>query len=231
MLVALGLMAGLITTLAGMGGGTLLVLALALLEDPVTALAVSTPALLLGNLHRVLLYRHAIVWPEAWRMAGGGIAGAVGGGLLVRGLPEAFISTLMLLVVAMALAQHFGLKLRPPRNATLPVAAVCGAISATAGGAGTIAGPYLLSRGLAGVPYVATGAVTAASIHIGKLSAYASTGVATWETLTRGLLLAALIAAGNVLGEHLRRRMGAHRQRRLQLGVMVACAGMALAGL
>ena len=231
MLVALGLMAGLITTLAGMGGGTLLVLALALLEDPVTALAVSTPALMLGNLHRVLLYRHAIVWPEAWRMAAGGVAGAIGGGLLVSGLPETFISTLMLLVVSLALAKHFGLKLRPPRGATLPVAAVSGVISATAGGAGTIVGPYLLSRGLAGVPYVATAAVTATSIHIGKLSAYASTGVSTWETLGQGLLLAGLIAVGNVLGERLRRRVGQHRQKRLQFGVMVACAGMALAGL
>lgn len=231
MLVVLGLMAGVITTLAGMGGGTLLVLALALLEDPVTALAVSTPALMLGNLHRVLLYPRQVVWPEAWRMAVGGIAGAVGGGLLVSGLPEAFISTLMLLVVALAMAKHFGLRLHPPQDATLPVAAVCGVISATAGGAGTIVGPYLLSRGLSGVPYVATGAVTASSIHIGKLSAYASTGISTWETLIQGLVLAALIAIGNVLGERLRRRVGEHRQKRLQLGVMVACAGMALAGL
>jgi uncharacterized protein len=230
-LVLLGLMAGLTTTLAGMGGGTLLVLALALVHDPVTALAVSTPALMLGNLHRVALYRKQIVWTEAKWLVAGGLPAALVGGLLVAGLPDAFISGLMLLVALLATGKHLGLPLKPPAGATLPVAALTGVVSATSGGGGVIAGPYLLARGLQGVPYVATGALGAASIHLGKITAYGATGLATTDTLVRGLALAALIAAGNLLGERMRRFIGDTRQQRLQLGVMVACVGMALAGL
>lgn len=230
-LVLLGLMAGLTTTLAGMGGGTLLVLALALLYDPVTALAVSTPALMLGNLHRMALYRTHIVWSEAKWLLAGGLPAALVGGFQVSGLPETLISGLMLVVALLAMGKQLGLPLKPPAGATLPVAALTGVVSATSGGGGVIAGPYLLARGLKGVPYVATGALGAAGIHLGKITAYGATGVSTTDTLLQGLALAALIAAGNLLGERIRRFIGDSRQQRLQLGVMVACVGMALAGL
>ena len=48
----LGILAGILTTLAGLGGGMLLVLALSLTSSPVTELAATAPALSLGNLHR-----------------------------------------------------------------------------------------------------------------------------------------------------------------------------------
>lgn len=230
-LVALGLIAGLTTTLAGMGGGTLLVLALALLYDPLTALALSTPALFVGNLHRLSVYRRHIVWSEARPLVLGGFLGAVVGGFLAAGLPAWLIQALMVGMAVLALGKALGLPFRPPAKATLPVAGVVGLVSATSGGGGLIAGPYLLARGLVGVPYVATGAVGAAAVHLGKLGAYTSAGLSTWDTLGRGLVLALLIAGGNVAGERLRRHLGEGRQKTLQVGVMVACVGMALAGL
>ncbi len=231
MLIALGLMAGLTTTLAGMGGGTLLVLALSLLYDPITALALSTPALLFGNLHRVALYRKQIVWSEARPMMLGGFAGAVLGGFVVAGLSGWMIQGLMVVMAALALGKSLGLPLKPPSGATLPVAAVTGLVSATSGGGGVIAGPYLLARGLSGVPYVATGAIGAAAIHLGKVGAYGIVGVGDLSTLGSGCLLALLIALGNLVGERVRRSFGDGGQKRLQVGVMVACVGMALAGL
>ena len=189
-LVALGLIAGLTTTVAGMGRGTLLVLALALLYDPLSALALSTPALLAGNLHRVALYRRQIVWSEARPLVLGGFLAAAVGGFVAAGLPGWLIQSLMLGMAVLALGQALGLPLKPPAQATLPVAGVVGLVSATSGGGGLIAGPYLLARGLSGVPYVATGALGAAAVHVGKLGAYSTVGVSSWDTLGRGLALA-----------------------------------------
>ena len=54
-LAALGTIAGILTTLAGQGGGLFLLLAIAALVGPHEALAITAPALLLGNLHRAVL--------------------------------------------------------------------------------------------------------------------------------------------------------------------------------
>ena len=71
MLVMLGLMAGLVTTLAGMGGGMLLTLALAAWwGDPLRAIVVATPALLVGNAHRLLLFRQHVQWRLALPFVG-----------------------------------------------------------------------------------------------------------------------------------------------------------------
>jgi hypothetical protein len=56
-LVPLGLLAGVLTTVAGMGGGMMLVVVLSLVWDPRVALASTAPALLVGNAHRAYLYR------------------------------------------------------------------------------------------------------------------------------------------------------------------------------
>ena len=49
LLAALGIAAGLITTVSGFGGGMLLVSVLALVWDPLSALTVTSVALLIGN--------------------------------------------------------------------------------------------------------------------------------------------------------------------------------------
>src|SRR5688572_1452872 len=57
LVVLLGIAAGFLTTVAGMGGGLLLVTALAVVWGPHVALPVTSLALLVGNLHRLALYR------------------------------------------------------------------------------------------------------------------------------------------------------------------------------
>src|SRR5438045_2862535 len=60
-LLALGIASGILTTLAGQGGGMALLLACSALFGPRFAIALTTPALLLGNLHRAALFRAAVV--------------------------------------------------------------------------------------------------------------------------------------------------------------------------
>ena len=55
--VFLGLLAGILTTIAGQGGGLMLLLACSSMLGPHAALAVTAPALLFGNLHRSILLR------------------------------------------------------------------------------------------------------------------------------------------------------------------------------
>ncbi|MCB9763631.1 MAG: sulfite exporter TauE/SafE family protein [Alphaproteobacteria bacterium] len=224
----LGVAAGLITTVAGMGGGLLLLLSLALLNDPLTALAVSAPALLVGNAHRVWLYRRDVDRRTVLPFAIGALLGAIPGGLLATKLPSGLITGAMLIMALLALGKAMGLKVEPPARAALPYGAFTGAVTATSGGAGVLVGPFMMARGLTGTAYVASNAAVACTMHLGRLTAYGLGGVADGGTIAHGLVLAAAIATGNLLGDAARRRLGGQRQSWLQRAVMVGCVGLAL---
>ena len=86
-LASLGVAAGLITTLSGFGGGVLLVTCLALLWDPLTALTISSLALLGGNAQRLFLFRADVDWRFSLPVVLGVIPGALGGALLATNMP------------------------------------------------------------------------------------------------------------------------------------------------
>lgn len=227
----LGLAAGLITTVAGMGGGTMLVLAHAALGDPLQALVVTSPALMIGNTHRLWQERRNLHRETALAVAPWAIGGALLGGLVAVGLPPLMLSGLMAGMAALASARLFGLEWRPPRASVGPFAALAGAVSATTGGGGLLMGPFLLARGLRGAQYIATGSAAAIAIHVGRNLAYGLGGAAGLEDYGRAALIALSITAGNQLGRGLRRALGEGRVQTLQHGVMLGCVALGVWGL
>jgi uncharacterized protein len=230
-MILMGVVAGVVTTVAGMGGGMLLLLGLAALTDPLSALAVTAPALLVGNLHRVWLYRAKLSRPTAKALALGALPGAVVGGLAATQLPEMVLQTAMLLLAGLAVARAMGwLKWSPPAVATLPMGFVTGGITATSGGAGVLLGPFLLARGLVGPAYVGTMAVGAVAMHTGRLAAYGLGGIVDRRVILQGLGLALAIMVGNLAGDRLRLLLGEVGQKRVQLTVLVTLAALAVGG-
>jgi hypothetical protein len=232
LLLPFGLFAGALTTVAGLGGGQLLVLALAALWDPRTALVVSAPALLAGNTHRLWLYRNRLDLRVGGAFATGALPGSILGGIVAVGLPQAVIHGLILTATAAAISRALGLwSWTPKRRALLPMGFVIGTVCATSSSAGLLVAPLLLATGLAGETYVATSALCAASMHIGRLSGYGLGGALTWPLLGTSLVLALCIVAGNLLGDRLRRRLAPRAGRWIEHGVLVACVALALVGL
>ena len=227
----LGILGGALTTVAGMGGGLTMVVVLSLFVSPVEAFAITAPALLVGNAHRIRMYRDQVPWAEVKPLVLGAIPAAIAGGLVATALPDAVLRGLIVLVAGLALARVvFKLSVSPGRGWNGLAGGLAGFVSATTGGGGVIMGPFLLSRGLTGRAYVATGACTAVAIHLFRVISYHAGGAATWRTLGLGAALAALLALGNLVGDRVRRAMGPTQQTRLQVGVMVVCVGLALAG-
>jgi uncharacterized membrane protein YfcA len=227
-LVPLGLAAGALTTVAGLGGGQLLVLALAALFGPRTALAASAPALFAGNLHRYALYRAHEQRRVARSFAAGAVPGSLLGGLAAVGLPTWLIQTLLVATTALAIARKLGrFEWRPRTSAFGPAGFAIGAICATSSGAGLLLGPLLLATGLTGAPYVATSSFCAASLHLGRLVGYGLGGLMTRATLEASLVLAVAILAGNLLGDRLRRHIGARASSWIEHGTLAACVALA----
>jgi uncharacterized membrane protein YfcA len=228
-LVGLGLFAGSLTTVAGVGGGQLLILALAALFDPGVALVVSAPALLLGTAHRVALYRREIDWSFSRPFIAGAFPAATAGGLLAVTLPSLLISILLVVSTSFAVARAAGwIVIRPPR-AALPVAGLgIGLLCATSSGASLLLTPILLCTGSSGTPYIATGAVCMAAMHIGRLMGY---GVGGWlgaATTTMSLLVATAILIGNLIGDRLRGHIPAVATPWIEHGTLAACVLLAV---
>lgn len=232
LLLLLGSLAGWLTTVAGLGGGVLLVLALSLGSTPAEALALSSPALLVGNLHRLALGRRDVDLRVAAPFALGAVPGSAIGGLLAVAMPAVLLQTLLVLTTGLALARALGRGLpRPSRAAFVPAGLALGAAAATTGSAGLAVGALLQSSGLTGAHYVATAAAAGTAMHVGRIAGYGVGGLVTHASVLHSAILAAAILAGNALGGPTRRRLAPATCTRLELGVLIACVGLALAGL
>lgn len=230
-LIPLGILAGALTTLAGLGGGLILVATLALLFDARTALAITAPALMIGNLHRSILYRRHVATDVAMRVAGGGFVGALLFGWFALRCPDLLLRVLLLSATALALAKVLGfVELTIERRFLAPMGFVVGAVTATSGGGQALLAPTLLSVGLSGEVYVSTAATCALMVHVGRVIAYGSGGAMDGRTLARAGALAAFVLVGNLLGSRLRPRLHVSTLRALELGALVLVVVLTIGG-
>jgi uncharacterized membrane protein YfcA len=230
-LAPLGLAAGILTTIAGLGGGFLLLVAMSLLSDPMTALAATSPALLASNAHRGFLFRQHVSRRVALPFALGAAPGGIAGGLLAGSLPPHALHAIMVGVALLGITRALGWwSLRVPPAAIAPAGFFVGAMTGTSGGAGILAGPVLLASGLRGDPYVATIAVAAVAMHSGRLGAYVASGEVTRSTLVMAAVLFVALAAGNLVGRRIRSWFAEATKLRVEIAALVACVLLSLIG-
>lgn len=227
-----GILAGVLTSMAGLGGGILLLLGLSAVWPPAVALATTAPAMLLSNFHRLWMLRTEVDRSIAKGFAWGAIPGSFAGGLLVSKTPDVVLRWLMVAMTALAMGR--ALKLydwRPRAWAMVPAGAGIGAISAAVGGAGLLVGPLFLSAGLTGKRFVATIAAAAVALHVGRVVAYGFGGLMTQQTLTYAVVLTGSLMVGNVVGLGMRDRvLNDARAQRLEFAALLVCVGLSLFG-
>ncbi len=231
LLLLLGIAAGALTTIAGLGGGQLLVLTLVATGDARTALVLASPALLAGNLHRAWTFRHAVDRRVVVSFVSGALPGSLLAGGLTAALPVWVVHAVMLATTAASIARATGVwKPRFGAVAMAPAGLGIGILSAGTG-TGLLVAPLLLAHGLSGAAYLATSSWCAAAMHAGRISGYAFGDLLDGPTLARSAVLAAGIIAGNLVGERARRHIPARAGTFLEQGVLVLCVVLALAGL
>jgi len=229
---ALGIAAGMVTTIAGFGGGLLLVVMLAATLDPLTALALTSLALLVGNTHRVGMLKHAIETRVVAPYLAGALPGAIIGAAVAVSLPIWLIHALIVGAVAFAFGRTLGwFHYAPGRRALVPAGALVGVVTATSGGGGLLQGPTFLAYGLSGDAFVATMSTCAVFIHIGRIGGYAYGGLISGHLLVQAGLLAITIVAGNLLGRRISSRLPSGARRGIELGTLTLCTLVGVLGL
>lgn len=227
----LGLSGGFLTTVAGMGGGLLLVTALAALWGPHVALPVTALALLVGNFHRLVLYRRHLRMEVGGPLVLGLVPGSLLGAALVADLPAALLQLTMLALVGLALARVvFHWQWVVPRAALAPAGGAVGVMASAGGGAAVLTCPLILSAGVAGDEYMATMAFAAVAMHVSRTVGYGATGLVGSATFAWAALLAVALVAGNLVGHGARGRIPARARTALEYGVLVVAAILSVAG-
>jgi uncharacterized membrane protein YfcA len=231
LLAAAGLFAGILTTIAGMGGGLLLVLALSLVWGPGPALASTAVALLVGNIHRVSLFWGKVDRRIVGAFAVGAVPGALVGALFVVAVPERVVHVVMALLTALAVLRAMNrLPWEPKPSHLMPGGALIGTLTGAAGGAGVLAGPLFLAAGLEGEAYVASTSASAALMHAARVAGYGAGGLFTEEVAAYAAVLAVSIVTGNFAGKRLRAATERAPARSIETATLVVCVGLAIAG-
>jgi uncharacterized membrane protein YfcA len=232
LLPVLGVASGALTTMAGLGGGILLVLSLSLVWGPTAALATTAPALLVSNLHRFWMFRRDVDRRVTSAFVAGALPGSVLGGVLAARVPETVLAWIMVAMTVVAITRALRLWTWQPRPSVIvPAGAGIGVLTGTSGGAGVLVAPLLMASGLTGQPYIATAALCAVSMHTGRVLAYGAGGLVTAETLVRTAVLTAALLIGNLAGKHLRKRLlDDRRAQRLELGTLIVCVALGVLG-
>ncbi len=230
-LTPLAVLAGVLTTVAGVGGGMLMVVVLSAVGGPKLALAITAPALLLGNLHRAALLRHSLDRRIAGLFLLGVVPGAVAGGLLAVRIDASALRWALVVMVAYAGARELGwVRWRPRARALVPVAGLGGFMTATTGAGGLLVAPALLASGLRGPTFVATGALLAASMHITRVVVYGAGGWLSRQVLIAAPIVALGVIVGNTLGRRLHDRVTPTLMTRLTYAVLTTMLALSLLG-
>jgi uncharacterized membrane protein YfcA len=138
-------------------------------------------------------------------MIAGALPGALAGGMLVTAFPPWLVRVLLVLMTVLAVAKALGLvRFFVPRAALVPAGLVIGGMTATAGGAGILSAPVLLSSGLTGRTFVGTSSVVAVATHLGRVAGYAGLGMFSRDLFAATVVVTISILIGNALGDRVR---------------------------
>ncbi len=196
-------------SVAGFAGGLLLAVCLAPILGVKVVVPVVAVAVMVSNVTRVWVFRHAIDWRVYRAIMITALPGIVIGAVIYSALPVAAIAailgTFLILTVPLrralaALDIHVGL-----RGLS---AAGCGfgLISGTTIGAGLILVPFLLGAGLAGERLIAIIAVVGFTLNLTKTIVFGSTALLDLELLFTGLLIGLCTIPGAFAGRWIVRR-------------------------
>lgn len=207
-LILLGIAAGLITTLAGLGGGLVATWVLTTFWGPEAAMAATSPALLLGNVHRAWLYRAYLLGARIWPGAIAGFSGAVIGAITAKSIPRSF---LLMTMAALALTSVMQKLLKPnlniPATWLVPLVFLTGFVSAVSGGGGLLLAPVLLAAGFQLERYLVVGALFSVSIHCGRMIGYGFGGWMSEQAMVGAFYLGVSIPIGNFIASKIRLRV------------------------
>jgi uncharacterized membrane protein YfcA len=222
-----------LSAVAGLGGGVILLLVIAQFVAPTTAIPIQGAIQLVSNSSRAAMLRQTISWPAVMWASVLILPASFLGVAVATALPED-VTRLILAGFVLVLAWRPSLlRLSPPGSRTademrpvlLGVGAASGFLNATVGASGPVTSPFFRAATISHKAFVATAATTQVLAHISKLVAFSADG---WSITDHSQMIAVGIVGvvfGSWVGTRLLDRIPATR---LDLVFKVVLTALAL---
>src|SRR3954454_2891057 len=215
----------LLSSVAGFGGGVLLLPVFTVLFGLRVAVPMLTLTQLSSNGSRVWFNRSELRWPLIGWFALGAVPFAVLGGVLLTHAPLAPLKSLLgVFLIGVVVWRRVQRHPRPPADpAFVAVGAASGLGSALLGSVGPLTAPFFLAVGLTRAAYVVTEAASALTMHLTKIATYGAGELLTGQVLLYG----AALTPATLLGAWAGRKIVGHIGDRLfvllvEIGLLAA---------
>ena len=225
-LIAAGLIAGLISGTVGFGGSLILLPTVTSFYGIEVAVPMATVAQLLSNIFRMGAGFKAIRWRKVWQFlilaAPLTVAGAYGFVVVPKELMTRILCAVLVIFAILELYQKITL---PKSRMTMIVG---GGISGVINGLLCLSGPVssavFLTLGLSPVAYIATEAASATIMHIVQMVMYGEFGLLDIKVLLDGIYIGVAMSLGNFFAMKRIQTIKRRNYRKIVAVVMIAAS-------
>jgi len=225
-LIAAGLVAGLISGTVGFGGSLILLPTVTSFYGIEVAVPMATVAQLLSNIFRMGAGFKAIRWRKVWQFlilaAPLTVAGAYGFVVVPKELMTRILCAVLIIFAILELYQKITL---PKSRMTMIVG---GGISGVINGLLCLSGPVssavFLTLGLSPVAYIATEAASATIMHIVQMVMYGEFGLLDIKVLLDGIYIGVAMSLGNFFAMKRIQTIKRRSYRKIVAVVMIAAS-------
>lgn len=204
-----------LSAVAGLGGGIVLLLVIAQFVAPTVAIPIQGAIQLVSNGSRAVMLRHDVAWtPLGWSMLLVFPASLLGVAVATS-IPEDAVAVALAVFVLVVgwrpslLRWHGGRRL--PDRSMIGVGAASGFLNSTVGASGPVTSPFFKAVTASHVAFVATAAGAQVVAHVSKIVAFTIDGFSISDHLDVIVVGAIGVVAGSWVGTRLLGRISESR--------------------
>lgn len=208
-----------LSAIAGLGGGVILLLVIAQFVAPTTAIPIQGAIQLVSNGSRAAMLRRSVVWPVVGWSSVLLLPGSLLGVAIATSLPESAVRIALAGFVLVLAWRPTMLKMNPAAATTEPghpvqrrkmllgVGAASGLLNTTVGASGPVTSPFFRTVTATHTAFVATAAATQVAAHTSKLFAFSTSGWSIADHLDTIAVGAVGVVIGSWIGTRLLHRI------------------------
>jgi uncharacterized membrane protein YfcA len=230
LVLAVGLVAGLVSGIVGTGATIILLPVLVLAFGPQSAIPIMAIVALMSNFAKITSWWREIDWRACGAYALGGIPGAALGARTMLSLPAQWVD---IALGCFFLIMIPGRRWLAARNYKIglwmlvPAGLVIGFLTGIVVSTGPITVPLFTAYGLLKGAFIATEAAASLAVYISKATTFRTFGALPTDIVLKGLITGSSVMAGTYASKLLLERLSLAIFQRLLDGVMLI-SGLAL---
>ena len=227
LVLAIGLIAGLVSGIVGTGATIILLPVLALSFGPKSAIPIMAIVALMSNFAKITSWWREVDWRATAAYAVGGIPGAALGARTMLSLPPRLVDVALGVFFLVMIPGRRWLAARQFKIGPVilaPAAFFIGFLTGIVVSTGPITLPVFSAYGLVKGAFIATEAASSLAMYISKALTFHSLGALPTELVVRGLITGSSVMTGTYLSKLLMERLSITTFQRLLDIVMLLSA-------